>query len=46
MFSININGIRGKKLELQAYLSTENSDIVALQETKIDSSQMNWYQGV
>ena len=38
MFSININGIRGKKLELQAYLSTENPDIVALQETKIDSN--------
>ena len=36
MFSININGIRGRKLKLQAYLSTENPDIVALQETKID----------
>ena len=46
MFSININGSRGKKPELQAYLSTENSDIVAPQETKIDSSQMNSYQGV
>jgi hypothetical protein len=34
MFSININGIRGEKLELRAYLSTENPDIVALQETK------------
>ena len=36
--SININGLRGKKLELQAYLATESPDIVALQETKIDSS--------
>jgi len=38
MVSININGIRGKRLELQAYLSTENPEIVALQETKIDSN--------
>ncbi|CAG2218688.1 SIAE [Mytilus edulis] len=38
MVSININGLRGKKLELQAYLQTENPDIVALQETKINNS--------
>ncbi|KAL3875470.1 hypothetical protein ACJMK2_033416 [Sinanodonta woodiana] len=38
MVSININRIRGKRLELQAYLSTENPDIVAIQETKIDDT--------
>ncbi|CAC5379980.1 E3.1.11.2 [Mytilus coruscus] len=38
MVSININGLRGKKLELQTYLQTENPEIVALQETKIDKS--------
>ncbi|CAC5392724.1 unnamed protein product [Mytilus coruscus] len=38
MVSININSLRGKKLELQAYLQTENPEIVALQETKIDKS--------
>lgn len=38
MVSININGIRGKKSELQAYLDTKKPDLVALQETKIDSS--------
>ncbi|CAC5356462.1 unnamed protein product [Mytilus coruscus] len=37
MVSININGLRWKKLELQAHLQTENPDIVALQETKIDN---------
>lgn len=36
--SININSIRGKRLDLQAYLATENPDVVAIQETKIDSS--------
>ena len=38
--SININGIRGKKLELQAYLASEEPEIVAIQETKIDKSIM------
>lgn len=35
--SININEICGKK-ELQSFLVTENTAIVAIQETKIDSS--------
>ena len=34
--SININGIRGKKLELQVYLASEEPEIVAIKETKID----------
>ena len=38
MVSMNINGLRGKKLELQSFLDTEKPEIVALQETKIDSS--------
>ncbi|CAG2237329.1 unnamed protein product [Mytilus edulis] len=38
MVSININDLKGEKLELQTYLQTENPDIVALQETKIDKS--------
>ena len=36
--SMNINSVRGKKLELQTFLSTENPDVVALQETKLDYS--------
>ena len=36
--SININSIRGKKLELLAFLDFHQSQIVAMQETKIDSS--------
>ena len=36
--SININGIRSKKLELLAYLDFHQPQIVAIQETKIDSS--------
>ena len=36
--SLNINGIRGKKLELQSLLDVEKPDIVAIQETKIDGS--------
>ena len=36
--SININGIRGKKLELLAFLDFHQPQIVAIQETKIDSS--------
>ena len=36
--STNINGIRGKKLELQAYLASEEPEIVAIQETKVDKS--------
>ena len=36
--SLNINGIRGKKLELLAFLDYHKPDIVAIQETKIDGS--------
>ena len=36
--SININSIRGKKLELLAFLDFHQLQIVAIQETKIDSS--------
>ena len=36
--SININSIRGKKLELVAFLNFHQPQIVAIQETKIDSS--------
>ena len=36
--SLNINSIRGKKLDLLAFLDVHNPQIVAIQETKIDSS--------
>ena len=36
--SININSIRGKKLEVLAFLDFHQPQIVAIQETKIDSS--------
>jgi exonuclease III len=36
--TININSIRGKKLELQTLLDTSKPHIVAIQETKIDNS--------
>ena len=36
--SININGIRGKKNVLAAFLDTNKPDIVAIQETKIDNT--------
>jgi exonuclease III len=36
--TININSLRGKSLELQAFLDMNKSDIVAIQETKIDNS--------
>ena len=36
--SINVNGIRSKKLELLPYLDFHQPQIVAIQETKIDSS--------
>ena len=36
--SININSIRGKKLELLAFLDFHQPQIVAIQETKIDNS--------
>ena len=36
--SININSIRGKKLELLAFLDFHKPQIVAIQVTKIDSS--------
>ena len=36
--SININSIRGKKLELLAFLDLHQHQTVAIQETKIDST--------
>ena len=36
--SLNINSIRGKKLDLLAFVDVHNPHIVAIQETKIDSS--------
>ena len=36
--SMNINSIRGKKLELLAFLDFHQPHVVAIQETKIDSS--------
>ena len=36
--SMNINSIRGKKLELMAFLDFNQPHVVAIQETKIDSS--------
>ena len=36
--SININGIRSRKLELLAFLDFHHPHVVAIQETKIDSS--------
>ena len=39
--SININGIRGKKVELQEFLDSSKPDVVALQETRIDKSISN-----
>ena len=36
--SMNINSIRGKKLELLAFLDFRQPHVVAIQETKIDSS--------
>ena len=36
--SLNINGIRGKKLLLLAFLDYHKPDIVAIQETKTDGS--------
>ena len=36
--SINVKGIRSKKLELLAYLNFHQPQIVAIQETRIDSS--------
>ena len=35
---MNINSLRGKKLDLLAFLDVHNPHIVAVQETKIDSS--------
>ena len=37
-FNINFNSIRGKKLELLAFTDLHEPQIVAIQETKIDSS--------
>ena len=39
--SININSIRGKILEFQSFVETESPDVIAVQETKIDSSVTN-----
>ena len=39
--SLNINGLRGKKLELHAFLASEEPDVVAIQETKIDKNIMS-----
>ena len=39
--SININSIRGEKLELQSFLEISGFDLVAIQEAKIDSSVLN-----
>ena len=36
--SLNINSIRGKNMDLLAFLDVHNPHIVAIQETKIDSS--------
>ena len=36
--TLNINSIRGKKLDLLTFLDVHNPHIVAIQETKIDSS--------
>ena len=38
LISININSIRGKKLDLSAFLEVHQPHVVAIQETKIDSS--------
>ena len=38
LISLNINSIRGKKLDLLAFLDVHNPHIVAIQETQIDSS--------
>ena len=35
---MNINSIRGKKLELLAFLDFHQPHVVAIQETKVDSS--------
>ena len=40
--SMNINSIRGKKLELLAFLDFHQPHVVAIQETKIDSSVANY----
>ena len=37
LISININGIRGKKNEIAAYLESMKPSIVAIQETKINN---------
>ena len=38
LVTININSIRGKKLDTQTFLEENKPDIVAIQESKIDSS--------
>ena len=38
LISININSIRGKKLDLLVFLEVHQPHVVAIQETKIDSS--------
>ena len=41
LYSININSIRGEKLELQSFLETSGFHVVAIKETKRDSSVSN-----
>ena len=36
--SININSIRGKRLEVSSLIENENIDVICFQETKLDSS--------
>ena len=38
LISINMNSIRDKKLDLMAFLEVHRPHVVAIQETKIDSS--------
>ena len=38
LISISIDSIRGKKLDLMAFLEVHQPHVVAIQETKIDSS--------
>ena len=37
MLSININGIHGKLNDLQGFIEVEDTHVIAIQETKIDS---------
>ena len=37
MLSININSIHGKLNDLQGFIEVQDTDVIAIQETKIDS---------